>query len=102
MHLRQLTSTKARKGPRRREFVLAINAGETFNVGNRWHLSFFVFPFLHYICTIIKVQVVHVSGIDPLLSYEDFDFFFWDEITALPSGDKFPKGTGSREVAGTL
>ena len=30
----------------------------------------------HYICTIIKVQVVHVSGIDPLLSYEGFDFFF--------------------------
>ena len=63
---------------------------------------FLFFRFFHYICTIIKVQVVHVSGMDPLLSYEDFDFIFWDEITALPSGDKFPKGAGSREVAGTL
>ena len=65
-------------------------------------VHFGIYKYSNYICTIIKVQLVHVSGIDPLLSYEDFDFFFWDEITALPSGDKFPKGAGSREVAGTL
>ena len=31
--------------------------------------------FFHHICNIVKVQVVHVSGMGPLLSYEGFDFF---------------------------
>ena len=39
---------------------------------------------------------------DLLLVFPNSFTIFATEITALPSGDEFPKGAGSREVAGTL